>query len=233
MEYHQEFAAGSGGSGVRLKLMAGEQVHLMHPQALMAFRGSPKLREDRFMDLKGMYRKRKLIRADLSGPSELVMAVPTGHHLKLIPIEEGEDLLFDIRSILFYTAGISLKTVILKIKNMLVTRDFMKMRFTGRGTVAILSRGPVYELKLDPEEPAYVDLRSLLAYPENAKVDLCVYGNHLASQHMNYQWEIRGRGVVLLQTGTTDQELETEMAQDGFIRRVLRETLPFGGIFIK
>ncbi|MCL6459284.1 MAG: AIM24 family protein [Gorillibacterium sp.] len=233
MEFQHETSASNGSNGARLKLSEGEQIHLLHPKTLVAFRGAPRLREDRLMNFKGMYRKRKLIRSDISGPSELILALPVGHHLKIVMIEEGADLLFDIRSVLLYGSGISLKSVILKIKNMLVTRDFMKMKFTGSGPVGILSRGPLYEMKLDSDIPVYVDLRCLVAYPENAKVDLCVYGNHLASQHMNYQWEIRGKGTVLLQTGTTDRELESEMSNESFIRRVLRETIPFGGVFIK
>ena len=233
MEFQQDVSADSGSNGARLQLSEGERIHLLHSKAIVAFRGAPRLREDRLMNFKGMYRKRKLIRSDISGPSEMILALPVGHQLKLVTIEDGDDLLFDIRSILFYGSGVSLKSVVLKIKNMLVTRDFMKMRFSGTGPVGILSRGPLYDMKLDPDIPVYVDLRSLVAYPENAKVDLCVYGNHLASQYMNYQWEIRGHGTVLLQTGTTDHELESEMSNESFLRRVLRETIPFGGIFIK
>jgi len=228
-----ESGAGHGGNGARVKLAAGERLHLLNPQALVAFRGSPALREDRFMDLKGMYRKRRLIRSDLSGPSEFILSLPAGYHLKTLELADGADLLFDIRSILFYEEGVSLKSVLLKVKNMLITRDFVKMKFTGTGALGILSRGPLYEMKLEPEVPVYVDSRCLVAYPENARVDLCVYGNHLASQHMNYQWELRGLGTVLLQTGTTEAELEAEYPSDGLVKRVLREVLPFGGVFIK
>lgn len=220
-------------NGARVKLAEGERLHLLNPRALVAFRGAPSLREDRFMDLKGMYRKRKLIRSDLSGPSEFILSLPAGYHLKTLELEEGADLLFDIRSVLFFEEGISMKSVLLKVKNMLVTRDFIKMKFTGTGSLGILSRGPLYEMKLEPEVPVYVDSRCLVAYPENARVDLCVYGNHLASQHMNYQWEIRGTGSVLLQTGTTEAELEADNPNDGLIKRVLREVIPFGGVFIK
>ncbi|WP_058303532.1 AIM24 family protein [Gorillibacterium timonense] len=225
--------AGYGANGARVMLHDGELLHLLNPKALVAFRGAPSLREDRFMDLKGMYRKRKLIRSDLSGPSEFILSLPAGYHLKLLPLTAGTDLLFDIRSILFFEEGISMKSVLLKVKNMIVTREFLKMKFTGTGALGILSRGPLYEMKLDPDVPVYVDSRCLVAYPENAKVDLCVYGNHLASQHMNYQWEIRGTGSVLLQTGTTEAELEAEHPNDGLIKRVLREVIPFGGVIIK
>ncbi|MBC8079683.1 MAG: AIM24 family protein [Gorillibacterium sp.] len=233
MEFIQTLNESSGSNGARLQLLAGERIHLLHSKAIVAFRGAPNLREDRLMNFKGMYRKRKLIRSDIAGPSELILALPVGHQLKLVMIEDGDDLLFDIRSVLLYGSGVSLKSVVLKIKNMIVTRDFIKMKFTGTGPIGILSRGPIYDLKLDPDIPVFVDMRCLVAYPENAKVDLCVYGNHLASQYMNYQWEIRGHGTVLLQTGTTDHELESEMSSESFLRRVLRETIPFGGIFIK
>ncbi|MEO3944213.1 AIM24 family protein [Gorillibacterium sp. CAU 1737] len=222
-----------GANGARIQLAEGELLHLLNPQALVAFRGVPKLREDRFMDLKGMYRKRRLIRSDLSGPSEMILSLPAGYHLKTMELTEGTNLLFDIRSILFYEEGISMKSVLLKIKNMLVTRDFLKMKFTGQGALGILSRGPLFEMKLEPDVPVYVDTRCLVAYPEDAKIDLCVYGNHLASQHMNYQWEIRGKGTVLMQTGTTEAELEAEQPNDGLVKRVLREVIPFGGVFIK
>ena len=228
-----EGADAYGGNGARIRLETGELLHLLSPKALVAFRGAPTLREDRFMDLKGMYRKRRLIRSDLSGPSEFLLSLPAGYHLKTLELEDGMDLLFDIRSVLFYEEGVSMKSVLLKVKNMLITRDFVKMKFNGSGALGILSRGPLFEMRLDPDSPVFVDARCLVAYPENARIDLCVYGNHLASQHMNYQWELRGSGMVLLQTGTTEAELAAEYPNDGLVKRVLREVIPFGGVFIK
>jgi hypothetical protein len=42
-----------------------------------------------------------------------------------------------------------------------------------------------------------------------------------------------GAGRVLLQPSKPDRGLNEQMQQDGFIRRVLREVIPFGGVFIK
>ncbi|GJM82442.1 hypothetical protein HMSSN139_49380 [Paenibacillus sp. HMSSN-139] len=72
----------------------------------------------------------------------------------------------------------------------------------------------------------------MLAYPENAKLELSVYGNHLASQHMRYQWKITGNGSILIQSGGAgSQDLERDLhAEDGIVRRFLREALPFGGV---
>ncbi|MNJ78036.1 hypothetical protein D3C77_756760 [compost metagenome] len=75
----------------------------------------------------------------------------------------------------------------------------------------------------------------VLAYPENAKLELSVYGNHLASQHMRYQWKMTGQGSVLVQSGGYgSDELEKNLqAEDGIVKRFLREVIPFGGILIK
>ncbi|MNC26115.1 hypothetical protein D3C75_742330 [compost metagenome] len=69
--------------------------------------------------------------------------------------------------------------------------------------------------------------------PENANLQLCVYGNHLASQHMNYHWSMTGNGVALVQGSLAGPEMEKEHRQDGLVKRVLREVIPFGGVFIK
>ena len=85
----------------------------------------------------------------------------------------------------------------------------------------------------NPEKPLYVDTACLVTYPQKANIRLCVYGNTLASQNMNYHWEMTGAGRVLLQPSKPDRGLNEQMQQDGFIRRVLQEVIPFGGIIIK
>jgi hypothetical protein len=60
-----------------------------------------------------------------------------------------------------------------------------------------------------------------------------VYGNSLASQHMNVQWELRGKGPVLIQTGSRDSGLESRLGDEGWFKRLLREVLPFGSVYIK
>lgn len=225
-------AAGHG-QVARFRLARGETVHLLHPKQIIAYRGSPDGRKDRLMNLKGMYRKRKLIQADMSGPSEFLAALPPGYFLKSIPIGGGSDLLFEFRHLFYYTSGIEMENRLLRLKQMWITKDWMKIKFSGSGTIGILTCGPVYEAALDPVEPLFVDSRSIVAYPERAKVELCVYGNHLASQHMNMQWKITGSGCALIQTGSGGRELEHALHGDGIMKRVLREVLPFGGVFIK
>ncbi|WP_438448638.1 AIM24 family protein [Gorillibacterium sp. sgz5001074] len=235
MELHIENEGTGTGAGqaVRYVLGAGEKVHLLHPKQIIAFRGDPRGRTDRFMDWKGMYRKRKLIQAELQGPCEVMAALPAGYCLKPLAISGGSDLLFEFRNLFSYTPGIRMEHRLLQPKKMLVTRDWMKLRLSGEGEVGLLTYGPVYEMELDEREPLFVDARSVVAMPENARLELCVYGNHLASQHMNYQWSMTGRGTALIQGGLPNRELEEELQGDGLVRRVLREVLPFGGVFIK
>ncbi len=217
----------------RFLLEAGEQVSLLYPGQIIAYRGAPQGRADRFMTLKGMYRKRKLLQADLTGPCEFLTALPHGFYLKTLPIKGNSDLLFEFRNLFFYTPGIHMEHKLLQLKKMLVTRDWMKMKLSGEGLVGLLTYGPLYEIELDEREPLFVDARCVVAMPENASLKLCVYGNHLASQHMNYHWSMTGRGVALVQGSLAGPELEKEHRQDGLIKRVLREVIPFGGVFIK
>ena len=88
-------------------------------------------------------------------------------------------------------------------------------------------------MELDPKQPLYIDVSCLVAYPRHAKLRLCVYGNTLASQHMNYHWEITGHGHVLMQPCKPDPKLDEHMKSDSLLRRIAREVLPFGGVFIK
>lgn len=224
-----------GGQAVSFDLAPGELLHILHPGQVIAYRGSAAQRSDKLMDAKGIYRKRKLIRSDYSGPCRLVAAFPPSVGLKTLTLTEESDWLYDFRQLFFYTEGIRMETRILSMKNMMITRDAVKVKFSGQGQIGVLTQGQVLELPLHPEEPLYVDAGRVLAYPEHAKLELSVYGNHLASQHMRYQWKITGNGSVLIQSGGAgSQELERDLQEeDGIVRRFLHEALPFGGVFIK
>ncbi|KHF34894.1 hypothetical protein CM49_02916 [Paenibacillus sp. P1XP2] len=226
-------SGGEVGQAVDFSLRPGETVHILHPEQIITYRGPSDGRSDRLMNVKGMYRKKKLIQADLSGPCEFTAALPPGFAVKAVELREGSDLLYDFRNIFFYSSGIEMQARILHIKNMLITKDAVKMKFSGTGTIGLLTEGAVYEAELRPDEPLYVDARSLVAYPENAKLELTVYGNTLASQHMNYQWKMTGRGTVLFHAGPKGSRLQKEMDQDNIFKRILREVIPFGGVIIK
>ena len=222
------------GQAVTFSLTEGDKIHVLHPQQIVAYRGPGTGRNDRFMNISGMYRKHKLIQSEISGPCQFVTALPPGFSMKAIKLEEKSDLLYDFRHLFFYSEGIQMQTRILKVKNMLITRDAIKMKFSGNGVIGILTQGQVCEQELHPTAPLYVDASSVIAYPENAKLELTVYGNHLASQHMNYHWKMTGQGTVLFQAGRENQKLESDINNDeGLFKRILREVLPFGNVLIK
>lgn len=233
VDYESEPALTSG-QAITFKLDEGEKVHILHPQQIIAYRGAPGNRNDRLMNIKGMYRKRKMIRADFTGACQFVAALPHSVTMKKIELTSGSNLLYDFRHLFFYTENVTMDTRILSMKNMMITRDAIKMKFAGEGQIGILTQGHVLELTLHPVEPLFVEAGSVVAYPEDAKLELSVYGNHLASQHMKYQWKITGHGSILIQTGAADEQLEHELSsEDGIIKRFLREAIPFGGVFIK
>ncbi|MFC3345831.1 hypothetical protein ACFOHW_26215 [Paenibacillus abyssi] len=61
---------------VLISLTEEDRLHILHPGQIIAYKGNPSGREDRFMDLAGMYRKRRWIRSKISGPSELLLGLP-------------------------------------------------------------------------------------------------------------------------------------------------------------
>ncbi|MGG1879638.1 AIM24 family protein [Paenibacillus cisolokensis] len=229
----EDTAAAGAGQAVTFSLTEGDMAHVLHPDQIVAYRGPAFGRSDRLMNVKGMYRKKKLIRADMKGPCQFTAALPPGFSMHEIELSGEEDMLYDFRHVFFYTQGIHMQTRILKLKNMLVTRDAIKMKFSGNGSLGILTQGPVCKVKLHATEPLYVDAGSIIAYPEQAQLDLTVYGNHLASQHMNYHWKLTGEGYVLFQAGRQNQRLAQEFNDEGLVKRFLREVIPFGGVFIK
>ncbi|MGG6313128.1 AIM24 family protein [Paenibacillus macerans] len=231
----QQESTGLCGQAVTFELDETDKLHVLHPGQVIAYRGPAQNRSDKLMNMKGIYRKRKWIRSDFTGPSQLVAAFPPSIGLKTIRLAEESDLLYDFRQLFCYTEGVRMETRILSMKNMMITRDAVKIKFSGEGQIGILTQGQVLELPLHPEEPLYVEAGRVLAYPENAKLELSVYGNHLASQHMRYQWKMTGRGSVLIQSGGAgDLEIVRDLqSDDGIVRRFLREALPFGGVFIK
>ena len=218
---------------VRVELDAGEALHVLHPQAIAAFRGNPLAREDRFMDLGGALRKKRWTRAKLTGPCRFILGLPPGFTLEMIDIPEEGHLLFDFRHVMLITDGVAWKSKVLKWKTAWITRDLVRMKFTGPGKVGVLSAGALAVERLDPETPLFVDKNALIAYPEDADIRLSVYGNPLASQQMNVQWELRGRGPVLLQTGAPDAALMEKLSNDSWFKRLLREILPYGSVYIK
>ncbi|WP_211747036.1 AIM24 family protein [Paenibacillus sp. Marseille-Q4541] len=220
------------GQAVTFSLTDGDKIHVLHPQQIVAYRGAGTGRNDRFMNIRGMYRKHKLIQSEISGPCQFVAALPPGFSMKAIELDEQSDLLYDFRHLFFYSEGIQMQTRILKIKNMLITRDAIKMKFSGTGIIGILTQGQVCEQELHPTAPLYVDAGSVIAYPENANLELTVYGNHLASQHMNYHWKMTGHGKVLFQAGRENRRLENDINDEGLFKRILREVLPFGNVLI-
>lgn len=220
-------------SAVELQLTKEDAVHVLHPQQIVSFRGKGGQREDSFFNVQGMYRKRKLIKARIDGPGELLLGLPSDFTLHCLDLDGERDLLFDFRHLLFHTEGIMMKSVLQRLKNVVVTKDIMRMRFYGRGAIGLISSGPIMDWELDPVTPSYIDSRALIAYPSTAKIDLSVYGNHLASQHMQFQWKMTGVGSVLLQVGRPDPQLEQFVGQDSLLKRLLREVVPFGGVWFK
>ncbi|MCZ8513901.1 AIM24 family protein [Paenibacillus filicis] len=216
-----------------LELEEGEAVHVLHPNQIVAFRGASSQREDSLMKLSGMYRKKRMIQSCIRGKSRFLLGLPDGYILTAVNIAAEDDLLFEFRHVLFYTEGMKFRTHIQTVAKALMTRDLVRMRFEGPGTLGLLTSGPLYELALHPTEPLFVDTACLVAYPRQSQIRPCVYGNTLASQHMNYQWELTGQGSVLIQPCKPDKTLDDQMQSNGLIRRVLRELLPFGGVFIK
>jgi uncharacterized protein (AIM24 family) len=107
------------------------------------------------------------------------------------------------------------------------------MKFSGKGKIGLLTQGQVCQQELHPTAPLYVDAGSIIAYPENAQLELTVYGNHLASQHMNYHWKMTGHGSVLFQAGRENHRLEQDMNDEGLFKRILKEVIPFGNVLIK
>ncbi|MBW4081380.1 AIM24 family protein [Paenibacillus sp. S150] len=232
VEVQSEGDSGSG-QAVAFTVEESEEIHVLHPQQIIAYQGPSSGRADRLMDVKGMCRKRKLIRSDMTGPCRFVAALPPGYRVKTFQLDRKSDLLYDFRHLFFYSKGITMETRVLSMRNMLVTRDIIKVKFSGPGSIGILTEGTVCEAELHPFDPLYVDAGSIIAYPENAKLELTVYGNHLASQHMSYHWKMTGHGPVMFQAGRQSRRFERDNNEDGIIKRFLREALPFGGVFIK
>lgn len=218
---------------VRVELGEGDALQVLHPRSIIAFSGSPRSREDKWMNIGGAFRKKKWIRSILQGPAAFVMGLPAGYSLVPVEVPEGGSLLFDFRHVAFLSDGMAFKSKVMRLKTAWITRELIRIQFHGPGTLGILSVGDLAVLQLDPETPLFVDKGALVAYPDNASIRLSVYGNSLASQHMNVQWELRGIGPVLIQTGSRDSGLESRLGDEGWFKRLLREVLPFGSVYIK
>lgn len=218
---------------VRVVLEPGEALHVLHPKTIVAFQGAPLQREDRVMDLANAYRKKKWIRSKLQGPADVLLGLPPGCALTVVDIEPDSDLLFDFKHVLFYTEGLTMRSRIQKIRTAWITRQWVRMKFSGPGKVGVVTAGDLASIPLHAGVPLFAESGSLVAFPERADVRLSVYGNTLASQHMNVQWELTGSGPALVQSGTKETGLADQLSGDGVVKRLLRELLPFGSVYIK
>ncbi|MBP1990878.1 AIM24 family protein [Paenibacillus eucommiae] len=216
-----------------LSVEKNESLYVLHPSQIVVFQGASYQREDSFMRIPNMYRKKKFLHSRIRGPASLMIGLPDQYCITTLPIEAEDDLLFEFKNVLFYTEGIKYHAHVQSVRNAVITRDLVKMRFEGPGTLGLLTAGPLYTMELHPVKPVYIDMACLVAFPQKADIRLCVYGNTLASQNMNYQWEMTGHGSVLLQPCKPNKALDEQMENDSFIRRILREVIPFGGIFIR
>ncbi|WP_019534829.1 AIM24 family protein [Paenibacillus ginsengihumi] len=218
---------------VSISLEAEESLIVLHPKSILAYQGSAHQRQDQFMNLLSVYHKKKWISSLLQGPCDFVMGLPPGCSLTTVHIAGQEELLFDFRNIMFFSQCLTTRNVIQKMRTAWITKDLIRMRFSGEGSVGILTAGDLATLQLHPEKPIFVDKSALVAYPQSASIQLSVYGNKLASQHMNVQWQLTGRGPVLIQTGYQDAGLMNQLQDDGLLKRLLREIIPFGNVIIK
>jgi hypothetical protein len=219
---------------IRIRLSeSDDELIVLRPRQLTAFQGYPGHREDQLLSLAGIYRKKRWLQAKLKGPAECVLGLPLGFRLIPTEVPEESHLLYDFRHVLYYTSKLKMKSKILPVRAAFITKEWVRMKFTGPGYLGIVAAGPVETLQLQQDIPLYVEAGTLISYPEDARVKLSVYGNSLASQHMRLQWELYGTGPVLVQTAASDPQWEDRVRHEGFIRRTLREVLPFGGVYIK
>lgn len=72
----EDTTAAGAGQAVTFSLTEGDMAHVLHPDQIVAYRGPAFGRSDRLMNVKGMYRKKKLIRADMKGPCQFTAALP-------------------------------------------------------------------------------------------------------------------------------------------------------------
>ena len=96
--------AGSWGAGqvVTFSLIQDDRLHILHPQQIVAFRGASNSRQDKFMNISGMYRK-KLIKSEITGPCQFVCRPSPGFTMKEVQLTDYSDLLYDFRHLFFYS----------------------------------------------------------------------------------------------------------------------------------
>jgi uncharacterized protein (AIM24 family) len=66
-----------------------------------------------------------------------MLGVPEGYYVGTVPIAEEDDLLFEFKHVLFYTEGVRFQTHVQSVRNAVITRDLVKMRFQGMGTLGL------------------------------------------------------------------------------------------------
>jgi uncharacterized protein (AIM24 family) len=202
-----------------------DKVHVLEPATIIMFHGDGNLREDRRVKIKHAFAGNRLYEAIISGPCDFILSLPAGCYLGVIPVDN--ELLFDVKNVLFYSENMSLTRKHQPLLNMFATSSITRYEFKGSGTIGIMSGGPIISEELD-DKPLYVDVNSLVAVPKSARLKVAVYGNGKAEQHMAWQYLITGTGTILIDTASATALLKTQgqKSKDNIMMRAIKDNVP-------
>ncbi len=210
---------------------SSDKIHVLEPATIIMFHGEGNLREDRRVKITHAFAGNRLYESLISGPSEFILALPAGCYVNVVPVTS--ELLFDVKNILFYSDSMAVKRKRQSWFNMVATSSITRYEFKGLGEVGIMSGGPIISQALD-DTTCYVDINSLIALPKSAKIEVAVYGNVKAEQHMAWQFLITGSGTILIDAASATAVLSTQgqKSKDNILVRAIKDNVPGANIFI-
>jgi len=210
---------------------SSDKVHVLEPATIILFHGDGNLREDRRVTIKHAFAGNRLYESIISGPCYFMLSLPSGCFVNVIPVTD--ELLFDVKNVLFYPDNMDVKRRHQSLSHMIATSSITRYEFKGSGDIGIMSGGPIISEALD-DSPCYVDVNSLVALPNSAKLSVEVYGKGKAERHMEWQYSITGTGTVLIDSASSTAVLPTQgqNKKDNIMVRAIKENIPGMGTII-
>ncbi|MDD2620510.1 MAG: hypothetical protein PHC92_07580 [Syntrophomonadaceae bacterium] len=210
---------------------SSDTVRILEPSTIIMFHGDGNLREDRRVKIKHAFAGNRLYESIISGPCSFVLSLPSGCYVNIIPVTD--ELLFDVKNVLFYPDNLEVNRIYQSWPNILATSSITRYEFKGSGKIGIMTGGPIISEILD-DNHCYVDVNSLVALPKSAKIEVGVYGNGKAEQHMAWQYLISGTGTILIDTASSTAVLLTQglKSKDNIVMRAIKDNVPGAGTLI-
>lgn len=211
---------------------ADDSITVTEPDNIIAFQSEHSyLREDYIFDEIKITYKRK---TKIKGPSTTFIKSSSQSSIRILKINQDNQFIFNL-NILFYTKDIKVNISLEDMKHIPFKNNMFRYECCGIGEVGYYAEGDLIEIDLEENETIFINPNNVLGYTKDISYEMRTYGNDTAALKMDYHYKFIGKGKILIQTQSMDSDITQVInnKSDNFIKRTLKEFIPFLNIVWK